>query len=403
MATRLYFTNSTAPYTPTTAFRGAWDSSTSSVTKLLGATPGGTATTIGIAEVNVTNNWDVMLGRWVSAPAVAAGNLSGVVSWVIGFKESSASMNAFDHIHIFVTAGDTNTVRGTVLTDNIGATEWPLTATATTEFDKALTSVAVQVGDRVVVEVGYRASNTVTTSFTGTMNYGGAFNTDLFSGDTVVTTLNGYIQFSDPNQVLSAKSPNPKNLCPNPAAGSASVVGWSNTGAGVSTLVATSVSGFSRTTGVKFTIGGATSTAALNTPPIPAGVGEVWSFYIECSKTGSTPINIFFNFHDAAGAFLNNLSSAFTLDTNPQIVSAWNAGAPANTAFVDIDIEPQSGFSFGAGDVISISCIRYDWSLEKLAYLDGDTVGWVWDGTSDFSTSHQVSPSQPDAFMPFFV
>jgi hypothetical protein len=133
MATRLYLTNSTAPYTPLTPSRGGWDQVTGAVTKLLGAAPGGTNTTVAASETSATNLFDVLLGRWVSAPAVAAGNLAGVVSWVFGVKQGTATTPHFrTHVHIFVTVGDTDVVRGTVLTDSIGAADWTTTATAAT-------------------------------------------------------------------------------------------------------------------------------------------------------------------------------------------------------------------------------------------------------------------------------
>lgn len=92
-------------------------------------------------------------------------------------------------------------LRGTLLSDNIGATEWPTSATGRGEGAKTLTPVAVQAGDRVVFEIGYRAQNTSTTSYTGTLHYGGTGTTDLTSGNTNVTTQPGWVEFSDPNQL----------------------------------------------------------------------------------------------------------------------------------------------------------------------------------------------------------
>src|SRR5690606_10948775 len=50
-------------------------------------------------------------------------------------------------------------------------------------------------GDRIVVEIGYRSRNTVTTSRTGTLWYGGN-GSDLTSGGGSASGI-GYIDFSD--------------------------------------------------------------------------------------------------------------------------------------------------------------------------------------------------------------
>jgi chitosanase len=133
-----------------------------------------------------------------------AGTLSGTVEWIMGALESSTNANMFWHVHIWVSKGNSDAVRGTVLTDSIGATEWPTTATARGEGAKSLTSVDCEIGDRVVVEIGYRAQNTSTSPFTGTVNYGNSGTTDLASGNTGanLTGRPGWVEFSDPPGLL---------------------------------------------------------------------------------------------------------------------------------------------------------------------------------------------------------
>jgi len=194
MSVRLYFTNATTGYTPTTK-RGAWDDSAGTTIKKLGLAPSGAAATVAVAETSTTNNYDVLLGRWVSDPIVNAKTISGNVSWVIGLKESNAAANMMVHVHVYVTTGDSDTVRGTLLADSVGTTELPTTAAGTTEGTKAVTSTAVSVGDRIVVEVGYQSQNTSATSYTGTMNYGNTGTNDLAAAATTVTTRPGYIEF----------------------------------------------------------------------------------------------------------------------------------------------------------------------------------------------------------------
>ena len=203
--TKLYLTTNTAPYTPAT-LRGAWDQTGSAVTRAFDTQKysGGNITTIGIAETNAAANWDVLLGRWVSGP-IAAQTFSGTLDCVIGLLESNAAADLALHIHAYVTQGDSDTVRGTLLADYVETTanEWPTTATGRA-FAAAQTIAAVvaSAGDRIVIEVGYVALNASATSYTGTINYGtvvaatGLPASDLTAGSTSVTTLAGFFQFS---------------------------------------------------------------------------------------------------------------------------------------------------------------------------------------------------------------
>lgn len=193
---RFFLTNAAAGYTPTT-LRGAWDATASAVTKNLGRQPSGTTTTVGIAETSTTNNWDVLLYRGVSDPLDKAYTFttSDKVQICAGLKESNASANDFIHVHIYVTTGDSDTPRGTILTDSIGATEFTTTAGFRTDGLKTLAGLACSSGDRVVVEIGYQGQNTSATSFTGTLNYGGV-DTSGVAAATDVTVSVGWVEFT---------------------------------------------------------------------------------------------------------------------------------------------------------------------------------------------------------------
>ena len=203
--TTLYLTANAAPYTPAT-LRGAWDQTAGAITRAFDTqkVAGGNLTTIGIAEVNAAANHDVLLGRWVSGP-VAAQTFSGTLDCVLGVLASLAAADLAIHIHAYVTQGDSDTVRGTLLTNYVEtvANEWPTTATGRAfAAAQALTGVIASAGDRIVIEVGYVALNAVATSYTGTMNYGtvvaatGLAADDLTAGSTAVTTLAGRFTFS---------------------------------------------------------------------------------------------------------------------------------------------------------------------------------------------------------------
>jgi hypothetical protein len=194
MATRFWLTNAAAPYTPATR-RGAWDVASGEDVQLLGRRPQGSAGTSSINAGSTAADRDVLLHRSISAGTVKAGTISGTVSWTIGARESNVDCNAVWHLHAYVTSGDSDTPRGTLLADYIGSTEFTTTETGTQVLSQAVSSVAVQVGDRIVVEIGYRAQALVTT-YNATINYGNVGATDLSSGSTNVTNEPGWIEFS---------------------------------------------------------------------------------------------------------------------------------------------------------------------------------------------------------------
>jgi len=208
MAQRFYLNNDAASYSPAVA-KGAWDDITNQPDiGGLETTQSGNAATLGLTETSATNNWDGLIATFVS-PALG-GNVAfkttDTIKAVLGVLESNASANMFTHIYIWVTTGNTDTTRGILLTDNIGSTEWGTTAAGLkTGLLNLTNNVNALAGDHIVIEVGYQAQNTVTTSFTGTLNFGATTPTiDLTNGDTSVTSHPSWIEFSTvfPPQVV---------------------------------------------------------------------------------------------------------------------------------------------------------------------------------------------------------
>lgn len=195
-ATRFYLQNGTAAITP--AIRGTWNLSTTTSVIPMARTKAGTITSRAVAELNATNNYSVLLVRAVSEPIIAKTIPAGsTLNWAIGAMESSTAANMKYRVHAYVVSSDGLTLRGTLLTnDNDAGTEWPTTPALGRGplAAKTLTAVTTQANDRVIIEVGYYAANTVTTSYTGTLNYGGT------AGDMTVggaNTLTGWFEFSE--------------------------------------------------------------------------------------------------------------------------------------------------------------------------------------------------------------
>lgn len=209
--TKWYLTNFAAPYTPAT-IRGTFDQTAGAVTKAIAATKdgGGTNTSVAIAETNVTDPFRVLLYRGVSGP-LAAQTIAGTVDAVISILESAAAANMHWYLHLYVTQGDTDTPRGTLLanfSEALGVNEWPTAGLGTFKglnAAAALSSLAITAGDRLVVEMGYISREASATSRTGTIRYGtiglaGTAVPDVLDdgalAGTDVTAKAGYLVFS---------------------------------------------------------------------------------------------------------------------------------------------------------------------------------------------------------------
>lgn len=200
MAKKFYLNDAAAAYNPAVA-KGAWDDTTNQPDiGQLGSTPSGAYATLGVAETSTTNNWDVLLATFVSDALLNPVSFltTDVFTGVLSVLESSASANDFTHIHIWVTTGNTDTVRGTLINDYINATEWPTTTAGQVIIAKKLANnVSALAGDHIVIEIGYQAQNTSGTSFTGTLGFGtNGPTSDLSDGDTSVTVDPSWVSFS---------------------------------------------------------------------------------------------------------------------------------------------------------------------------------------------------------------
>jgi hypothetical protein len=190
MTVRVYISNAASSFTPTTV-RGDWTDATSFVTGRLGVKTNAAATK---TRAVVSSTDKTLLYRGVSLPLGTSGTIpaTATVSWAFGVL-APAGVTMVTHVHIFVTQGTTDTLRGTLLTNTDGATSWTTTATGRGEVGKTLSSLAVTAGDCIVVEIGYKVS--AGTSGNATINYGNTGSTDLTDGSVNVTTEPGWVEF----------------------------------------------------------------------------------------------------------------------------------------------------------------------------------------------------------------
>lgn len=161
MATRFYVSYEIAPYLPS-AYQGTWDTtpSTSVIASKLLLDPAkiGPVTSINTVEGGAANPYRAAIFRAISR-RLDAQTISGTVDLCIGVREASSASNLYTRLYIYVTVGDSNSVRGVLLNYEEASgsgTEW-----GTTQIGKSLasaqslSSLAVTAGDRLVVEFGY--------------------------------------------------------------------------------------------------------------------------------------------------------------------------------------------------------------------------------------------------------
>lgn len=199
---RYYPSQSAAPYSPAT-FHGAWDQTASAVTRSMATTKVLGQTSQNVSETNASPTWDVLILRAVSG-ALAAGTIDGVVDLCVGARQGTTDAEFSTHLHLWVTQGDSDAERGVLVADwveDVAAREWQgLTGMVGRRLAAPVpvTPVAVQAGDRLVLEVGYRAHNATTSSKTGRIYWGGT-GADMEDGDTGVEAA--WIDVPDPAEV----------------------------------------------------------------------------------------------------------------------------------------------------------------------------------------------------------
>jgi hypothetical protein len=199
--TKLYPSAVGVAYTPAT-IRGAWDKTTGHIVCGMGSAKDLSGLvgplSINSAETINTTDYDVLLLRCVSAPLAANCNFSGTLNVMMAVQESNTDADLAYYLHAFVTQGDTDNLRGTLLANynDLNTNEWGTTALGKTLSAAAsLSAVSALTGDRIVIEIGYRARNTLTSSRSGTIYYGGN-GSDLVSGGAATSGV-GYFDFSD--------------------------------------------------------------------------------------------------------------------------------------------------------------------------------------------------------------
>lgn len=195
-----------APVTPP-APHAEWDKIGGAVSAKLitSRTDVGTDLSASVNDTSGTANVDVLLLQLVSDP-IAAGPIAGTLhAQFLASQTSLTSPNLRSQIIVRVISGDGATVRGVLYAGDLET----LIGTPTSEWGNfvnrafprgapaALTPVAAQAGDRILVEVGYRRHSTSPSGVTGYVYYGArSGGVDLPENETA-TNGEPWIRFSD--------------------------------------------------------------------------------------------------------------------------------------------------------------------------------------------------------------
>lgn len=184
MATRFYLPASGSP--PVTPVLGSgweqttgWSALPTDVTKSNTALANGTARTKD-DTIAATDRLDRV---YVTSQQLAAQTITGTFSMVQRGFESATANNAWLQVMIRVVSTDGQTQRGTLYAGSTATTqsatvgaenqEFQVSGNTATKIKNALavSSVSAQAGDRITIEIGYRANNTTSTG-SCTLRYG---------------------------------------------------------------------------------------------------------------------------------------------------------------------------------------------------------------------------------------
>ena len=193
---RIYFTS--ASTTSTTA-RGSWTlgSSTARVGATSIAANSGASGGVGFSANQALNYRHRTI---VSPTFTQAGSISGTVNGAVWAYANSA-VGSLIKLHIYVMTGS-GTVRGTLLS-NSAVNLAVISPKLITGIESAsLTSVAGQIGDRIVIELGWLNTSTTSPAWSGFVGEGGP--ADAVAEST--STGQGWLEFSEVNDVFGGGS-----------------------------------------------------------------------------------------------------------------------------------------------------------------------------------------------------
>lgn len=214
MAATRFYLGSVATPSISPAFDSNWEQTGQAVRRKLFYKRNLTAlealTTSTAVTIPITTTQDILIAQFVSDPLfrqrvrIDARNFSMVVGKC---SEGATTANAHLAYSIRVISQDGGTVRGTLRSSFTTISEFPLVASAATRIISAgaVTALTVQTGDRLVLEVGIRAS-APTAAGSGSIRTGFDAASDFALTSGLTTDLNSWCEFAQ--DLFEVSNPN---------------------------------------------------------------------------------------------------------------------------------------------------------------------------------------------------
>lgn len=214
MATRVRFPPNGVSSSGAPAFSSHWDNTASAVRRMLDTTGAEFGSQYGLAVAEIsTSRQSLLVAQFQSKPLLAQ-TISGTLKGQLQCMESDAAADMALQVHVRVYNPTSGTDRGVLWAPDKTYTAVSATpGNAAYEFATSktnrkapsgwsgsgvsLSSVAASNGDILLIEVGYRHCNTVSTSYTGTIYFGGYVSGgDLAEDETSTSTATAWMEFS---------------------------------------------------------------------------------------------------------------------------------------------------------------------------------------------------------------
>ena len=196
MATRFYFEPTTAADV-SPSFDGGWEQTGQAVRRMLTSNLNITQTALtnsATITIPVTTTQDILCYQFVSSP-LRPQVVGGAISMVIRTVTDNITTGATLAMLAKVVSNDGGTSRGTLFSVFGTGSTYNNSAETRIVSSSALTNVIAQAGDRLVIEVGTRAT---TPAIAGTYNMraGSSASTDFALTAGLTTDLNPWVEFS---------------------------------------------------------------------------------------------------------------------------------------------------------------------------------------------------------------
>lgn len=197
--TRLYPT--TFIPSPTTAFDAGWEATGTAVRRMLALSSNSVYNTSPTFVTTSVANDDVLALQMESTP-LQAQTISGTIKGQIRVREENAGADARAQVKVYVVDAAGTTVRGTLLDYDTAVLSSEFVVDLATPTNRkfprggavALSSLAIQDGDKIIIEIGFRNHGTTVTNVR--FNFSGAATADLAEDETSTGAAYAWFEFS---------------------------------------------------------------------------------------------------------------------------------------------------------------------------------------------------------------